>query len=198
VAPSNLTVALLSQPPRARLTWVDNSNNENLFQIWRSTDGGAFVQIATMNRSAALRTATGGSVTFTNGSLTAGSTYAYYVIAVNTVPNPDEPSAPSNTASTTVPTLPAAPSNLAGSAVVSGAQHRVTLTWIDNSNNEVGFQIQRSTSPTFTNVVTINPGPNVTTFIQNVSSASDYYYRIRATNQTGNSDWSNVLFVPTP
>jgi hypothetical protein len=201
-APSNLVATLFAAPLRAQLTWTDNSNNENLFQVWRSVNGGAFTQVATINRTPLQRTATGGNVTYTNGStnnpLVAGNTYAYYVIAVNTAPNPDEASAPSNTVIVAA-TIPAVPSNLAGSAVsIPGntTQDRVTLTWTDNSNNEATFQIQRSTSPNFTNPASFTVGANVTTFSQNVSRSFNFYYRIRARNAVGNSAWVNVTPFP--
>jgi hypothetical protein len=201
-APSNVTAVLLSGPTRVQLTWIDTSNNENQFRVFRSTNGGAFAQIGTVNRTTGQRISTGGMVTFNNTTnLTAGSTYAYYVIAVNTVPNPDLLSVPSNTASAIVPTLPAAPGNLAGSAVrITGnnLQDRATLTWRDNANNETGFQIQRSTSPNFTNATTYNVGADVTTFTQNVSRSFNFYYRVRAVNAIGNSAWSNVIYVTTP
>jgi hypothetical protein len=206
-APTNLAATLLFNPTRAQLSWRDNSNNENLFQVWRSVNGGAFTQIGTVNRSNNQRTSTGGTVTFTNFNLTNGSTYQYYVIAVNTAPNPDQSSAPSNTVSVTVtaPTIPAAPTSLAGSAVrlPNGNPNRptqdmATLTWTDNAGNETGFQIQRSTSPNFNNASTYTVGANVTTFSQNVSRTQNFYYRVRATNAAGNSAWSNVVFVTTP
>ena len=56
----------------------------------------------------------------------------------------------------------------------------MTLTWTDNANNETGFEIQRSTSPNFTNATTFTVGANVTTFNQNVFRAANYYYRVRA------------------
>jgi hypothetical protein len=197
-APSNLNGTLLSNPLRARLTWRDNSNNENLFQVWRSTNGGAFTQVGTVTRTNTQRTATGGTVTYTQ-NVTAGNTYSYYVIAVNTVPNPDQASVPSNTV--IVATTPAAPSNLAGQAVRipgNNTLDRVTLTWADNSNGETGFYVQRSTSPNFNNTSTYTLGPNVTTFSQNVWRIQNYYYRVRAFNASGNSAWSNVIFVTTP
>ena len=172
VAPTNLTATLLFGPTRVQLTWTDNSNNENLFQVWRSTNGGVFSQIGTVNRSNGQRTQTGGTVTYTNNTnLTAGNTYAYYVIAVNTVPNPDQSSAPSNTASVTVPAapaVPAAPSNLtAVRGPNQGNQRRVILNWIDNSNNETGFTIQRATNAAFTNGVnTVTVAANTTTLTQ--------------------------------
>ena len=199
VAPSNLAATALFNPTRVRLTWTDNSDNENLFQVWRSTNGGAFTQVGTVTRTATARTATGGTVTFTQ-NVTGGNTYAYYVIAVNTVPNPDQASAPSNTVSIVVPVVPAVPSNLAGSAVrtTSATTDRVTLTWMDNSNNETGFHVQRSTSPTFTNTNTYTMAANVITFSQNTARGITYYYRVRAFNAAGNSAWSNVITVTTP
>jgi hypothetical protein len=203
-APTNLTANPLFNPTRIQLSWRDASTNENLFQVWRSVNGGAFSNIGTVNRNAAQRAATGGApVTFTNFGVAAGNTYSYYVVAVNTVPNPDQPSLPSNMVSVTIvlPTPPAAPSNLTGAAVrIPGSNFldAVTLTWADNSGNETGFQIQRSFSPNFTNANTYNVGANVTTFNQNVSRTFNYYYRVRAVNAAGNSAWSNVQFVTTP
>ena len=71
-------------------------------------------------------------------------------------------------------------------------------SWTDNSNNETGFHVQRSTSPTFTNTSTYTMAENVTTFSQNVSRNVTYYYRVRSTNATGNSGWSNVVILVTP
>ena len=207
-APQNLQATFLTGPNRVALTWTDASNNENLFQVWRATGatGGTFTQIGTVNRSNAQRTSTGGTVTFTNTTnLTVGATYRYYVIAVNTAPNPDVPSVPSNTATVTltVPLPPAAPTGLAGSAVrITGNifQDRVTLNWTDNSNNETGFEIQRSTNQNFNgpSVTSFTVGANVTTFQQNVVRTSDFYYRVRATNAAGGSAWSTATFVITP
>jgi predicted phage tail protein len=185
-APANLTATILSAT-QIRLNWADNSNNETGFAVWRSTNGGAFTQIATVGANV---------VTFTNGGRAAGNTYAYYVTAVNAA----GPSAPSNTVTVNF-RVPAAPTGLTGSAVrITGniLQDRVTLNWTDNANNEAGFQIQRAINPTFPNPQSFTVGANTTTFSQNVSRVNDFYYRVRATNAIGNSGWSNVVFVTTP
>jgi hypothetical protein len=189
-APTNLTATLLSGPVRAQLTWRDNSNNENLFQVWRSVNGGAFTQVGTVNRSNTQRTATGGMVTFTNNNLTAGNTYAYYVIAVNTVPNPDQLSAPSNTASVTLPTLPAAPTNLRVTAVTRTS---VSLAWNDNSNNETTFEIQYRLGGGVWQTAGIVPA-NTTVYIS-TGWPRNYtiFFRVRAQNAGGNSAWSNTV-----
>jgi titin len=120
------------------------------------------------------------------------------VIAVNTTPNPDESSVSSETVSISMPAAPAAPINLQGFAVRSGSRDLVTLTWTDLADNELGFEIQRSTSASFTSVSSFSVGANITTFSQNVSRTNNYYYRVRAANAAGFSEWTNVVLVITP
>ncbi|WP_243688624.1 multicopper oxidase domain-containing protein [Geotalea toluenoxydans] len=194
-APTNLTAAITSAT-QIRLNWTDASDNETSFAVWRSVNGAAATQIATVTRTAAESTATGGAVTFYNSGVTAGNTYAYYVTAVNAAGS----SAPSNTATVNF-AAPAAPAGLTGAAVrITGnnTQDSVTLNWTDNADNESRFQIQQSLSSTFAGATTFTVGANVTTFSQNVSRALNYYYRVRATNVVGNSGWSNAVFVTTP
>jgi hypothetical protein len=200
-APSNLTAALLSNPTRIRLTWRDNSNNENLFQVWRSTNGGAFTQIATVIRTTSQRLGTGGTVSYSNTTgLAAGNTYAYYVIAVNTVPNPDQVSGASNTASVALMGPPAAPSNFSAQAINVGTTDNVIFNWTDNSNNEASFSIQCATNTAFTGSTFINNiAANSTTFTRTGAPRGvTFYCRIRAVNAAGNSAWSNVVSATTP
>ena len=112
-APGNLTASVLSNPTRVQLSWTDNSNNENLFQVWRSTNGGAFTRSvrSTAPILSARRPVVRSTSPTTCPEAAAGNTYAYYVIAVNTVPNPDQASLPSNTVAVTI----SAPSSTGGS-----------------------------------------------------------------------------------
>lgn len=200
VAPTNLAAVIISAT-QIRLTWIDASNNETSFVVWRSANGGVFSQVGTVNRTAAQSAATGGNVTFNNNDtaanpLVAGTTYRYYVTALNALGS----SAASNIAVVNFFT-PAAPTGLRGAAVrIAGnlLQDRVSLNWTDNANNEAGFTIQRSLTPGFAAPTTYNVGANVTTFNQNVLRIFNFYYRVRATNAVGNSAWSNVVFVTTP
>ncbi|MBP7690562.1 MAG: multicopper oxidase domain-containing protein [Anaerolineales bacterium] len=192
--PTNLTAVQVAGSTRVRLTWTDASNNENLFQVWRSANGGAFSQLGTVNRTAAQRTATGGAVVYTTPNQTAGSSYAYYVVAVNTVPNPDDASAPSNTASVAIPALPAAPSNLRLTARTNAS---ISLAWNDNSTNEVDFEIQRRTGGAAFATLAIVPA-NTTVYLNAGLGANwTFFYRVRARNATGTSGWSNTLTAVT-
>jgi FtsP/CotA-like multicopper oxidase with cupredoxin domain len=210
-APAAPTALIAVSVPGLQVTlnWTDNAGN---------SDTGQTIQRATaFDFTTGLTSfAVGPNVTtFTDTTVAGSTTYYYRVFASNTVgdvitpgfPTKTVDSAFSNTATITTPVgLPAAPTNLTGTAVRlpignpnRATQDRVTLNWTDNSNNETGFQIQRATGATggtFATIATV--GANVTTYIQNVSRASDFRYRVRAVNATGRSAFSNVVLVITP
>src|SRR5439155_203397 len=179
-APSNLTATAVSST-QINLAWTDNSTDENGFKIERSTDGITFSQIATV---AANVTA------YSNTGRSAPTTYYYRVRAYNTNGN----SSYSNTASATTPSLPNAPSNLTATAVSST---QINLAWTDNSTDENGFKIYRSTDGiSFSLIATL--GPNVTTYSNTgrlPATTKNYLYRTNNTN--GNSSYSNTASATT-
>jgi hypothetical protein len=92
------------------------------------------------------------------------------------------------------PTVPAAPTNLTATAT---SRSRIQLAWVDNSTNETGFRIERSTNGVnFTEIGTV--GANVTA-VGNINLQRNrlYYYRIRAYNSVGNSGYSNTASART-
>ncbi|MFY9620708.1 MAG: fibronectin type III domain-containing protein [Pyrinomonadaceae bacterium] len=116
-------------------------------------------------------------------------------------PTPTPTATPTATATPTptpTPTpVPAAPSNLTATPVSST---QVNLAWTDNSNNELGFRIERCTGNNCTNFLQIaQVGPNVTTFPNTgLSPNTRYRYRVRAFNGGGNSAYSNIAQAKTP
>ena len=94
-------------------------------------------------------------------------------------------------------TAPAAPSEL--STNVTGAT-RVDLSWKDNSDDESGFLIHRAINSTFTSGLTsFTVGAGVTTYSDSsVVAATEYYYRVAASNTAGDSSFSNVVTVAIP
>jgi hypothetical protein len=97
--------------------------------------------------------------------------------------------------SVSVGPVPVAPSNL--SAVVISSQ-QVNLSWRDNSSNEVGFILQRSTNGGSWTTIT-KVAANVTTFSdQTVRSGQTYSYRVCAYNSFGDSAFSNTTGAVTP
>ncbi len=182
-APSNLS-ATLQAGPQALLTWTDNSTNESGFVIERSVNGGTFSVLGQVGA---------GIVSFTDTSITAGSTFTYRVKAVNSAGS----SAYSNTASVSL-AVPSAPSNLTGGTVRKGNNVKVTLTWVDNANNENGFTVQWASDAAFANIISsASVQLNATTFTTpNLARGTSYYFRIRSFNASGTSVWVNATPFP--
>ncbi|MGV3616988.1 MAG: fibronectin type III domain-containing protein [Fimbriimonas sp.] len=102
----------------------------------------------------------------------------------------------SNESTVTTPDSPPnPPTNLTGS---SPAYDRVNLIWADASNNETGFQIERKTGATGTWAPVTTVAANVTTY-ENVglTKKTEYVYRVRSSNASGTSAWSNEAVVTT-
>ncbi|HLE15886.1 MAG TPA: fibronectin type III domain-containing protein [Anaerolineales bacterium] len=175
-APSDLT-ATLEAGPQIRLAWTDNSLDETGFLIQRSTDGVNFADLATVGAD---------TISYVDVAVTAGFTYTYQVAAFNL----GGPSAYAVSNSVTVPgpQPPAAPDSM--EAVVQQDVPQVDLQWVDNSNDETGFVIERSTDG-----VTFSPLANVVADVQiyvdlAVFGGYTYTYRVAAFNANGTSAYA--------
>jgi hypothetical protein len=94
------------------------------------------------------------------------------------------------------PVLPAAPTTLTATTV---SRSQINLSWIDNSDNESGFKIERCKNAGCTNFVEVaQVGANVTTFANTgLTKNTTYNYRVRAFNAGGNSGYSNSASAKT-
>jgi hypothetical protein len=90
---------------------------------------------------------------------------------------------------------PSAPSGL---QVSIGSSTSLRVTWADNSNNETGFQVERSlTTSNFSAVAQV--GANVTSYLDTgLLPNTAYYYRITAYNAAGASGYTNTIGLITP
>jgi hypothetical protein len=90
---------------------------------------------------------------------------------------------------------PAAPMGLTAEAV---ARDRVELTWLDRSDNEAGFKIERRSGPT--PYITVGlVGADVTRFSDASANANTLYqYRVRAINSGGESHPTAEVEALTP
>jgi len=191
-APSSLA-AVASDANRVNLTWVDNANNETGFQIFRSSNGGAYAQIGSTSTN---------DVTFTDPNAF-HATYNYRVRAyIGTNIAVTSTSGYSNVV-TLVSTYPSPPTEL---TAVAASFDAIGLTWKDNADNEAGFEIERA--PNDKDFVKIaDVAENVTSYKSTgLSPKTKYYYRIRAKSGSGKtllySEYSNVVnattLVPVP
>jgi hypothetical protein len=101
----------------------------------------------------------------------------------------------SNTASdSTIAAVPAAPSALTAGAISTS---QINLTWTDNAANEDGFKVERSTdNVTFSQIGTT--AANIASYSDlGLAAGSTYYYRIRAYNTGGDSNYSNIASATT-
>jgi Concanavalin A-like lectin/glucanases superfamily len=92
-------------------------------------------------------------------------------------------------------TPPAAPSDLVATAL---GPAQVQLNWVDNADNESGFKIEQSTdNANFSQIAVAGAGSN--SYVDATASASTtYYYRVRATNVIGDSDYTPSASATTP
>jgi hypothetical protein len=91
------------------------------------------------------------------------------------------------------------PSNLAAVATSAG----IDLSWQDNSDNETGFKIERKTGAggNYQQIDTV--GANVINEDSKysdtgLSGSTTYYYRVRASGDSGDSSYSNEASATTP
>ena len=185
-APSGLQATVQSSTG-IRVTWSDNSNDEDGFKLDRRQSGTTvWVRIATPSANATGHTDTG---------LAEGTKFYYQVKAYNS----GGESAYSNIDDATTDTAllpPAAPSGLTATAVSPSS---IDLSWTDNADNEDGFQIERRQSGT-TIWVSIGPIAANSSTYRNTDLPVDtkFYYKVKAYNATGTSDPSNVADATTP
>jgi hypothetical protein len=197
-APSNLTAGALNTY-QISLTWQDNSNNEDGFNVYRC------VGCADPKTGGTKVASVGANVTtYTDGSsstpLNQSTTYTYQVTAFNG----SGESGASNNASATTQTE-AAPTNLQSSARSNGQRGNrrkdfVDLTWSDNSGDEDSYRVERCAGAGCSNFSEIaTTGANAVSYTDNtVALRTTYSYRVRAHSPGGFSTYSNVSTVTTP
>ena len=167
-APTNLT-ATAEDNDSIKLTWTDNSNNENNFTIWRKkgSDALSFLTKTSNNH-------------YTDTGLTANTEYHYEVNATNEI----GVSGGTEDNATTLKTPPTAPSNITFSDI---NQTSVTINWTDNSNNEENFLIYKdgTLSSTENNDTTTK---KITGLTQNTT----YTFIVSAKNNGGENNSSSA------
>ena len=169
------------------LAWKDSANGEVRYSVERSevSDSLSFNQVGSV---------TAGATGFRDQSVLALTAYWYRVAAVYL----DGARVNSATVSVTTPEpvlLPAAPSTFAARAF---SQSEIELTWVDNSNNETGFELERSSSQTGAYAkVTTAPADAIKHTDTLLTKETTYWYRLRAANSAGGSAYTLPVSATT-
>ncbi|MCE6988556.1 fibronectin type III domain-containing protein [Dyadobacter sp. CY323] len=181
--PSNLEAFYISGRGMA-ITWQGNNSDGTTFLLERSDNGGGFNLLTRVPYSR--------SLSYNDGTTTAGNSYCYRVKAVGA--GGESGYSNEGCVSRSVP-KPTAPSGL--SANVANAR-QINLSWTDNATNETGFEIERSENGTNFSKIG-DAGENATSYQDNgVNPKTKYWYRVLAKNGGGTSDYSNVADATTP
>jgi hypothetical protein len=189
-APSNPHVRVVNNNS-IEITWQDNSDNETGFKIIHSTDAVYFNPC----------TATGPNAdNFTDTDVSADITYTYKICASNSIGDSAYTTAVSTRISSgsTATTAPAAPGSLVTLVQDSDS---IEVEWSDNSNNETGFRLVRSTQNGGFAQCGLTDQDVAYFHDTDVTMNVTYYYKVCAFNSAGDSDYSAVsstAIVPAP
>ncbi|MEY4964059.1 MAG: hypothetical protein RLZZ323_1378 [Bacteroidota bacterium] len=191
VAPTNLAGNLASN--QIVLTWTDNSTNETGFTIERKTGTGNYSQLISLSSNV---------TTYTDASVSTGSSYTYRVYALNSAGNS---ATYSNEVSISIPvpvTIPVlttiATSSLTSTGVVTGG----------NISSDGGGTITSrgvvwgtSANPTISLTTKTTDGTGSGSFTSTVTGLignTQYYIRSYATNSAGTSYGNEISFTTLP
>jgi hypothetical protein len=179
-APSNLIAEQIATG--VRIKWVDHAFDEMGYTIEKKTAVGNFVVIDSTLINAK---------EYLDVSWEEGQAYSYRVRAFNALGYSDY----SNIASITIPfPVPQTPSNLTAQFIPPAIQ----LTWQDNSDNELGFVIQKSKAGGgFQSIDSVLA--NIEEFQDpNWAEGETYSYRVASFTKNSLSPFTNVATVTVP
>jgi hypothetical protein len=182
-APSGLSGYAQAEddPPtsfKAVLSWVDNSQNEDGFNVYQGED--------------IIHTTAANVKTYTVTGLTPNAKYKFRVRAFNAAAG-DSPF--SNSLWLTMGNLPKMPTML---TAVADGMYNVRTNWKDNSDNELDFHIEHTKEydlqhqpANFEEVGIVGAG--ITTYEDlGLTERTQWWYRVRAHNASGYSEYSNI------
>lgn len=190
--PTGLTAAAVSSS-QISLTWNDQSANETGYRIERKTGAADFVQVSIIAPD---------SKAFTDSGLMPATTYTYRVQAVGNQGDVRDSGYSNQASAMTGGTIEApvwleTPASL--TAIPAGTS-RITLAWVDKSDHEYGYSIERQAGGE-------EFGPldsvlaNITFCVDDgLASGTTYNYRVRAYGNgrdVHNSAYSNEASATT-
>lgn len=187
LAPTGLTTKATSYSA-ITVSWTDNASNEAGYEVWRSTTGSGGTYTLRKTTSA-------NATSYNDTGLSGGKQYCYKARSLDGAGG-----APSAfTTSSCATTLLKQPTSV--SATVTEAT-TITLLWVDNSSNETGFEIWRSsTGISGTYSLKYTTAANLTRFDDTGRTpGKQYCYKMRAVSTAGipSSTFSNKACATPP
>lgn len=176
-APSDLKT-IANSTSKIQLKWEDNSQYEGGFTIERKSKNGTIKRFSVgVNEES-----------FTDSKLDDGTEYIYRVLAFNVAGDSQN----SDTSSATTPL--AIPTNLKAE---EKSTTTIQLTWSDKSQSETGYKIERkSGAGDFKEIAKVDANQKSFTD-RKLTDGKTYTYQLRATNETGDSGYSNSAKATT-
>lgn len=174
----NLTLpadSAINQPRSGSLSWSSSSQA-----------AGYDVYLDTLNNPSTIVSANQTATSFEYINLTSGRTYYWKVIAKNATGTTVGTGSPR---SFTIANVPTAPSGL---VVVDKSDKHISLTWVDNANDELGYRVYRRSGLSKSNVSGDLP-PNTTGFTDTLLLPNTQYtYEVLAFNLQGEGNFATV------
>jgi hypothetical protein len=165
------------------LTWVDNNTSKDGFVLERSIESGPFEPLVNLDAN---------KTSYIDTLLSPITTYNY---RIKTVLGIKESKYSAEVSATTLPLPPSSPTQL-NLDLVSITQ--VNLSWVDNADNETEFIIERSISDNTNYQELTRVGANTIVFSDStLIELGAYFYRLKAINISGASDYSNEASIST-
>jgi hypothetical protein len=171
---------------QATIAWTNNPAATGPYAslvVWRSTDAGTHVQLATL---------AGTATSYTDTTTTANHRYDYIIVAVNSAGSTQ------SGVSNVIYMTPAAPTM--GTATKTG-ETTVTLTWTDNANSEQYFEVERRVDAGAWSSLSAVVPQDSESYEDSSLPAGSVEYRVRALRGALVSAWSavsNAVEASTP
>jgi len=170
-------VATVNSSSEIQLVWVDNALNETGYRVYRSTAGSEFIELVSLGVDIESYTDTG---------LDANTMYSYRLSAYNSGGDSEFALAEA----TTFDTPPLAPVDLEAENTIT----EIALSWEDVADNEAEFVVERSIGDNLNFVAISTVSSNVVSYVDtDIVYGILYTYRVFASNNGGNSDYSNEV-----